>query len=958
MASVTFVASRTTDPLLRALEGREKWDVDRLTFALPNTGDLASVLSEMADETATGTPIVLDPTIANQENVLNGISHAIAIITQYVDLTFTASTNFDAADLKYVGIQNLAYPISGVVGGSGQYPGTELKDFSLFDYESGIWITSNLAYTFFPPNQGASDFIRYVAIHETLHALGLAHPHDADHGTATFAAEAVTVSDNPIDNERYTVMSYEFGGRDTNTSNTFGHAATPMALDLAVLDNLYGLDINTHSGATSYALTDPGTTALDINGADGSVKIGAAWYSIWDNGGTDNIFYAGNDRAFINLNPATLSQVPSPDLERLLVQIQQASNYKDLPADFRFEIEGDGNNNGAAAYYAGGFFSRVFKSADNFTVGGYSIAAGVEIEIAVGDNKGDFLIGNTLDNQLQGFGGDDYIHGYAGNDTIQGGTGDDEMAGGDGNDQIDGGVGTGDVAIFSESCLNYSIVKNPATGVVTITHLAGGRDGVDTLVNVEKARFADATVDLTVANPTCVTDFIFLVDLSGSFNDDLINFQQNASSIVAAVRADDPNARFALASFVDIPVAPFGLEGDYPYRAELPLTNSLDVFVNALEGLTTFGGGDVPEAQLLGLWNAANGEGLNLREGSRKVIMVATDAPAHNASSYGLEDGEVRAFLQSQGIEVEQLSASAPAPLASPTTPNATLPEEAAGPAPHDSDPASTSGAVPAPSGTGDGIGNLPPLREGDEMVDLIAQLLRDTGAVPIFATTLGLGDDYGRIEEQLGRGATVTISSDSRDIADAVRAGLTEINGSISGTGGVGPDTLTGTEGADVLLGLGGSDTIRGLAGDDQLDGGPQDDMLFGEDGNDLLLGGTDNDTLDGGPGDDTLIPGAGIDTITLGPGADTVRDVALGLNGDTITDLTGEDRISIIGEAYAGLQVTTAGGASTIIVTLADGSLVSLTSEADLAGLDLVAYTIGDTFIAQAPAPRLVGT
>ncbi|MEM6680016.1 MAG: DUF4214 domain-containing protein, partial [Pseudomonadota bacterium] len=47
-----------------------------------------------------------------------------------------------------------------------------------------------------------------------------------------------------------------------------------------------------------------------------------------------------------------------------------------------------------------------------------------------------------------------------------------------------------------------------------------------------------------------------------------------------------------------------------------------------------------------------------------------------------------------------------------------------------------------------------------------------------------------------------------------------------------------------------------------------------------------------------------------------------------------------------------------STIIVTLADGSLVSLTSEADLAGLDLVAYTIGDTFIAQAPAPRLVGT
>ena len=104
------------------------------------------------------------------------------------------------------------------------------------------------------------------------------------------------------------------------------------------------------------------------------------------------------------------------------------------------EYQGDATHS-ASEYYAGGFFSRVFTSASNGDLGGYSIANGVVIENAAGGAKGDLLVGNTANNMLEGNGGNDALFGFDGNDTLKGGEGDDEMTGGDGDDRLEGGAG-------------------------------------------------------------------------------------------------------------------------------------------------------------------------------------------------------------------------------------------------------------------------------------------------------------------------------------------------------------------------------------------------------------------------------------------------------------------------------------------------------------------------------------
>jgi len=48
-------------------------------------------------------------------------------------------------------------------------------------------------------------------------------------------------------------------------------------------------------------------------------------------------------------------------------------------------------------------------------------------------------------------------------------------------------------------------------------------------------------------------DVALLVDLSGSFRDDLPNFKSEAPNVITRVRAKAPDSRFGLASFIDYP---------------------------------------------------------------------------------------------------------------------------------------------------------------------------------------------------------------------------------------------------------------------------------------------------------------------------------------------------------------------------------------------------------------------
>ncbi|HEY8085924.1 MAG TPA: cadherin-like domain-containing protein, partial [Methylophilaceae bacterium] len=121
----------------------------------------------------------------------------------------------------------------------------------------------------------------------------------------------------------------------------------------------------------------------------------------------------------------------------------------------------------------------------------------------------DLIRGGRGQDQLLGGVGDDIIEGGQDDDTISGGDGNDVITGGQGDDFIDGGDGN-DIVQFTGSYADYRITKIAVNGTVTyrVTDLLG-RDGTDTLTNVEKLSFSDVSwVDPSLASPMPVQDIL------------------------------------------------------------------------------------------------------------------------------------------------------------------------------------------------------------------------------------------------------------------------------------------------------------------------------------------------------------------------------------------------------------------------------------------------------------------
>jgi|ERR1700752_909888 len=88
------------------------------------------------------------------------------------------------------------------------------------------------------------------------------------------------------------------------------------------------------------------------------------------------------------------------------------------------------------------------------------------------------------------------LMGTDGSDTIQGKDGNDYITGGKGNDNIDGGNGI-DTAVYSGNFAQYQIsAKGTGNDKITVSDSVAGRDGTDSLKQVEYLQFADATFNV------------------------------------------------------------------------------------------------------------------------------------------------------------------------------------------------------------------------------------------------------------------------------------------------------------------------------------------------------------------------------------------------------------------------------------------------------------------------------
>ncbi len=154
--------------------------------------------------------------------------------------------------------------------------------------------------------------------------------------------------------------------------------------------------------------------------------------------------------------------------------------------------------------------------------GGSAYTLGGTVQVLMNDGSGHFARAQSMDSSyfeseggtavdLQGSGYADivgvktagsfpatlvaYANPYAptqGADTIVGGTGKDTLQGLGGDDTIDGGPGI-DTAMFTGVRSGYAITIGAS---VTVTDRTSGRDGTDTLTNVERLWFSDADVAL------------------------------------------------------------------------------------------------------------------------------------------------------------------------------------------------------------------------------------------------------------------------------------------------------------------------------------------------------------------------------------------------------------------------------------------------------------------------------
>ncbi len=144
-------------------------------------------------------------------------------------------------------------------------------------------------------------------------------------------------------------------------------------------------------------------------------------------------------------------------------------------------------------------------------------------------------------------------------------------------------------------------------------------------------------------------DLYFLVDLSGSFTDDLPIFQAQAPGIIDSIKAANPNTQFGLGQFEDYPIPPFGDagDGDVAYERLLDITPDANAMKTLIAGLSTGNGLDLPQSQLAALFQAASGAGqdlsgagfpgasipggqqANFRNGATKLFLMWTDAAFH-----------------------------------------------------------------------------------------------------------------------------------------------------------------------------------------------------------------------------------------------------------------------------------------------------------------------------------------
>ncbi|CAM5568108.1 hypothetical protein SANTM175S_00305 [Streptomyces antimycoticus] len=185
--------------------------------------------------------------------------------------------------------------------------------------------------------------------------------------------------------------------------------------------------------------------------------------------------------------------------------------------------------------------------------------------------------------------------------------------------------------------LVISVVPGAAAG----KRAAAERPAVTPAVVDEPLDPGDAlTVDKKVRTPVVPPrpDVVLLVDGTGSMQPTIDNVQANLEQITSEVREQQPDSRFAVATYGDQQV-----DGERVFTVLQGLTDDLGDVRDGVDQLTDDRGSYSPgpaEDWINGLWQIANGASGTFREGASPVVVLVGDASSHDPSKgHSLTDG-------------------------------------------------------------------------------------------------------------------------------------------------------------------------------------------------------------------------------------------------------------------------------------------------------------------------------
>lgn len=746
---------------------------------------------------------------------INSVMSALASISAVTPLVFTQVMSSAGSDFRLT-IADLA---SGVLGrffiGAGN---------GSFDPDGVGWSSSGMA----PGSLGYA-----TIVHEILHGLGLAHPHDnGGFAGGSQIMQGVTGAFNSygtflMNQGVFTTMSYNDGWVSpfgVTPSTTTGAQGGPMALDIAMLQALYGAT-SANTGDNTYTLT----------------AANGAYRSIWDTGGTDTIQFSGSQAATIDLRAASITTALG---------------------------------GGGWVSYVTGFHA------------GWTIANGVVIENATGGSGADTLTGNDVANVLTGNNGDDTLTGNGGADILDGGGGSDTMAGGTGDDTyyvdvtFDGVTENADEGIDTVfSSATYTLGANvenltltgsaalSATGNALNNVIVGnsganfinGGAGADTMSGGDgNDNFTvDNAGDTVIENASQGTDRVFAsvsftlganvenltltgVDAINGTGNELVNtlIGNDAANILdGAAGADSMTGGLGDDSYYVDDAGDSVIEN--PGEGTDAVFASITYTIAAeLEHLILIGGAAI-NGTGNGVANNVTGNGqANILTGLAGNDLL--DGAGGNDELYG--GGDVDTLYGRAGADLLDGGA----------------------------------GADTMFGGDGDDI----------YIVDNVADVVIDNPGVPGGLDTVNASVSFslGAAIEQLNLTGMSAINGTGNELANLINgnSAANVINGR------AGADSLNGFAGLDTLYGGDGDDTASGGDDADFVDGGNNNDTLNGDAGDDTLYGRAGIDTLNGGTGADTMFGGAGDDTYYVDNAGDIVGESASAGTDTIISSVT----------------------------------------------------------------------